>query len=118
MACHPLFQVMVIFQNAPRQEWRLPGLEVSRTGAGTGGARFDLLFHVWERRGAWGAPAGLEGSLEYAAYLFDAETAEQVAGRLERVLEQVAADPAMRVSQVEILDAAEQQRLLEEWSGG
>jgi amino acid adenylation domain-containing protein len=115
---NPLFQVMVVFQNAPGQPWQLPGLEVSPAGAGTGGARFDLMFHVWEQREAGGAPAGLAGILEYAADLFDASTAERIAGRLVRVLEQMAADPELRVSEVEILDAGEQSQLLEEWAGG
>jgi Condensation domain len=118
LARHPLVQVMVAFQNAPRRDWQLPGLEVALTGAGTGGARFDLLFNVWEQRGPGGVPAGLAGTLEYAADLFDAGTAEQIAGRLVRVLEQVAADPELRVSQVELMDEAEQRRLLEEWAGG
>jgi hypothetical protein len=117
LARHPLFQVMVVFQNAPRQDWRLPGLEVTLAGAGTGGARFDLLVNVWEQRGPGGVPAGLAGTVEYAADLFDAGTAEQIAGRLVRVLEQVAADPGLRVSQVELMDADEQRRLLQEWAG-
>ena len=54
--------------------------------------------------------------MEFAADLFDAGTAEAVAGRLVRVLEQVAADPGVRVSQVEILAAAERRRLVELWN--
>ena len=108
---------MVAFQNAPRQPWQLPGLDVSPGAAGTGGARFDLLFNVWERRGPGGVPAGVEGSLEFAADLFDAATAKQIAARLVQVLEQVAADPQLRVSQVQVLDAAERCRLVEQWAG-
>src|SRR5581483_2425446 len=74
LARHPLFQVMVAFQNAPRQPWRLPGLEVALTGTGTGGARFDLLVNVWEQREPGGVAAGLAGTVEYAADLFDAGT--------------------------------------------
>jgi SAM-dependent methyltransferase/acyl carrier protein len=117
LARHPLFQVMVVFQNAPRQDWQLPGLEVTLTGTQTGGARFDLLVNMWEQHGHEGVPTGLAGSLDYAADLFNAGTAEQIARRLVRVLEQVAADPQMRVSQVELMDADEQRRLLEEWAG-
>ena len=94
LARNPLFQVMVVFQNAPRQDWQLPGLKVSSAAARTEAARFDLFFHAWEQRDGAGAPAGLAGRLEYAADLFDAATAEAIARRLARVLEQVAADPA------------------------
>jgi amino acid adenylation domain-containing protein len=117
LARNPLFQVMVVFQNAPRQDWQLPGLEVTLPGTQTGGARFDLLVNMWEQHGHGGVPAGLAGTLDYAADLFDAGTAEQIARRLVRVLEQVAADPQVRVSQVELMDADEQRRLLEEWAG-
>src|SRR5581483_7647883 len=100
LARHPLFQVMVTFQNAPRHDWQLPGLEATPVGTRASGARFDLAVNVWEQRGPGGVPAGLTGYIEFAADLFDAGTAEAIAGRLVRVLEQVAADPGMRVSQV------------------
>ena len=116
LARNPLFQVMLAFQNGPEQDWQLPGLDVSPVPAGTGGARFDLLFNVWEQRAREGAPAGLAGILEFAADLFDAGTAEAIAGRLVRILEQVAADPEVRVSQVELLDAAERRQLVEQWA--
>src|ERR1700735_2712517 len=38
LARNPLFQVMVVFQNAPRRPWQLPGLRASLTGAGAGAA--------------------------------------------------------------------------------
>ena len=69
------------------------------------------------RRDRQGEPAGIGGILEYAADLFDAVTAEAVAGRLVRVLEQVAADPGVRVSQVDVLHTAERRRLLTEGNG-
>src|ERR1700735_5669784 len=34
---NPLFQVMVIMQNAPRRAWQLPGLRGSGAGGGGGG---------------------------------------------------------------------------------
>jgi amino acid adenylation domain-containing protein/non-ribosomal peptide synthase protein (TIGR01720 family) len=118
LARNPLFQVMVVFQNAPRQDWQLPGLRVTRTRTGTDAARFDLTFSMRERWGTGGVPAGIEGSVDYAADLFDAGTAEQIAGRLVRVLEQVAADPGLRVSQVAVLGEAERAQLLADWDGG
>ena len=118
LARHPLFQVMVVFQNAPRQDWQLPGLRVTRTRTGTDAARFDLTFSMREQWRTGGVPAGIEGSVEYAADLFDAATAEQIAGRLVRVLEQVAADPGLRVSQVAVLGEAERAQLLADWDGG
>ena len=121
---NPLFQVMLTFQNAPRQSWQLPGLRVAPAraegsgviGAGTGGAKLDLLFHAWERRAPGGGVAGLEGNVEFAADLFGQQTADAVVGRLVRVLEQVAADPQVRVSEVGLLDAAERHQLAGDWN--
>ena len=116
LARHPLFQVMLAFENVPAAVWDLPGLAVVGVPAAAGAAKFDLSFSLRERRDDAGVPAGLDGGLSYAADLFDAVTAQVIAARLVRVLGQVAADPGIAVSRVEIVDAAERQRLLTEWN--
>ena len=73
-------------------------------------AQFDLTLSLTARSG------GLGGTLEYATDLFDAATARRMAGHLERLLEQVAADPELRLSEVELLDGAERRRIVEEWN--
>ncbi|MGH3070488.1 MAG: amino acid adenylation domain-containing protein, partial [Streptosporangiaceae bacterium] len=113
---NPLFQVMLAFQDLPREAWRLPGLRAVPLLADVGASRVDLSFMLAERRGRDGAPAGVQGVVEYSADLFDAGTAEALAARLVRVLEQVAADPGRRVSQVDILGAAERRQVLAGWN--
>ena len=54
----------------------------------------------------------MEGVIGFASDLFDLATAERLAARLVRVLEAVAADPEMRVGQVDLLSAAERRQLL------
>ena len=115
LARHPLFQVMLAFQNTPAASWGLTGLSGGPVPAGPGAAKVDLSFELREFRRD-GDPAGVQGHLGYAADLFDAATAEVMAARLVRVLEQVAADPAVLVGRVEVLDAAERRVLLEEWN--
>jgi nonribosomal peptide synthetase DhbF len=112
LARNPLFQVMLTFQNAPRAAWELAGLSASPVAAGTGTAIFDLSFSVRERRGQDGRPAGIEGVIHYRCDRFDRSAAEGIADRFCRVLEQVAADPRQRVSQVDILGSAERRQLL------
>ncbi|MEW5926813.1 MAG: amino acid adenylation domain-containing protein [Gemmatimonadota bacterium] len=73
-------------------------------------AQFDLTLSLTAR------PGGLGGTLEYATDLFDAGTARRMADHLERLLEQVAADPELRLSDVELLDQAERRRIVEEWN--
>ena len=51
-----------------------------------------------------------------AADLFDPASAAAIAGRLARVLDAVAADPALRVHQIPVLDAAERQQVLSGWN--
>ena len=116
LARHPLFQTMLSVQAIAPARWDLPGLDVSPVPAAAAAARFDLLFAMNERRGAAGVTAGLDGSLEYACDLFDGATAGQFAARLIRVLEALAADPGLTVSQVDILDADERRQLVAGWN--
>ena len=59
---------------------------------------------------------GCVGEVTGAADLFDAGTVEAVAGRLVRVLGAVAAEPGLRVSQVDVLDGAEREQLVAGWN--
>src|SRR5690606_5223943 len=104
MARHPLFQVMISMQNDPSARVELPGLTVELQPVDPGVSRFDLALLVDERHDDAGAPAGLECRLEYALDLFDPETAASMAARLERLLAQVAEDPSLPLSAVELLD--------------
>lgn len=106
-SAHPLFQVMLAFQNTARPDMRLPGLDVGFEGFGVGVARCDLSFSVAETYDADGAPAGLSGMVEYATALFDPESAQALADRFVRLLTAVAADPALPLSRVDLLSAAE-----------
>ncbi|MEU3700630.1 amino acid adenylation domain-containing protein, partial [Streptomyces griseoviridis] len=62
-------------------------------------------------------PAELRLRLDYRPDLFDAGRAERVVRRVVRVLEQIAADPQVLLSGLDILDADERTRVVEEWNG-
>ncbi|MCX4771937.1 non-ribosomal peptide synthase/polyketide synthase [Streptomyces sp. NBC_01260] len=120
---HPLFQVMLAFQDTTSMAGDdadaglgLTGLQVRGLSAGKVGAKFDLAVSMGEKFDAQGVPAGLRGRLIVAADLFDAETAERIAGRLLRVVETVAASPETRISAVDVLDDAERRRVLTDWN--
>jgi amino acid adenylation domain-containing protein len=110
---HPLFQVIFTVQSSGPAELSL-GDEVAVAGfpVDEGLAKFDLAFVLTE------SSSGLDGELEYARDLFDDVTAAGFAARLVRVLEAVAADPDLRVSEVEVLTPGERYRLLTGWNGG
>ncbi|MFJ2833713.1 condensation domain-containing protein, partial [Streptomyces sp. NPDC087263] len=59
---------------------------------------------------------GLKFWLDYHPDAFDEATARAVAERLVRVLEQMAADPALLVSEVEVLGDVERVRVVEGWN--
>ncbi|MBT2508338.1 amino acid adenylation domain-containing protein, partial [Streptomyces sp. ISL-98] len=118
---HPLFQIMLVLQNVPVEDWEFPGLTVHPMNAQALPdealpARFDLSISLAEHRDEHGAPAGIIGDLQYAKDLFDHGTARTLVHRLQRVLAQVAADPETRISRLDVLDAAEQRTVLEEWN--
>ena len=108
----PVFQVMFDLQEERR--WRLPvrDLEVipevvfsSRTSS------FDLTLSVRQ------AENGLDAMFEYDTDLFDEHSIEQMASHYEHLLEEIVAHPDMHLSQYELIDRAEQQRIIAAWSG-
>ncbi|MFZ1883022.1 MAG: condensation domain-containing protein, partial [Rhodoplanes sp.] len=116
LARHPLFQVMLAFQNNAEARPELCGLEVFAEPVATQSAQFDLSVSLGERRGSDGSPAGLEGVIEYATDLFDRSSVEGLAGRLVRLLEGAVGDPGRSISALEILSAAERRVLLHDWN--
>jgi amino acid adenylation domain-containing protein len=113
----PLFQAMLAFQNAPFADAgiELPGLSLTPIAVEAPAARFDLTLSMVERRG--GPPPTLAGALEWDAALFDRATAARLAGHLRVLLEELAADPGRRLSELPLLAAAERHQLLHEWAG-
>src|SRR3954469_13040828 len=102
----PLFQVMFALQNAGGGGSALPGLSVSGAEAELASAKFDLSL-------AFGSDSrGLRAVLGYRTDLFEAGTIQRMLGHLARVLEQVAADADVRLSQVDLLGDEERARLL------
>jgi hypothetical protein len=60
--------------------------------------------------------ARVVGVLNFPGRAFDPATIERMAGHYRRLLGQVAADPGLRVSQLELLSAAERAQLLGQWN--
>ncbi|WP_406128545.1 amino acid adenylation domain-containing protein [Streptomyces canus] len=123
LARHPLFQVNLTLENiAPTatssdaSSLDVPGLRVGSLPASTGAAKLDLNVVLGEVFEAEGGPRGLRGALIAAVDLFDAETTEQIAHRLLRVLEGAVEAPGTRLSQIDALDADERRRVLGEWN--
>ncbi|MFJ2773988.1 amino acid adenylation domain-containing protein [Streptomyces sp. NPDC087300] len=118
-ARHPLFQVMLGFQHGiGGAELSLPGVKVEQHAARPAAAKFDLSFDLTEQFTADGALAGLDGSLGYAADLFDRATAARLADRLRRLVEAAVHAPDLRLGALDILDPDERTQLLADAEGG
>nr|WP_315860848.1 non-ribosomal peptide synthetase [Amycolatopsis sp. EV170708-02-1] len=109
LARHPLFQVMVVYLPEAEDGLKLPGLRAEQEEFAQGVAKFDLEFGFLENGD------GISGAIEYSADLFDHATAESFARRLVTVLEQVAADPAVPVGELDVL-GEDERTVLGQWN--
>ncbi|MFJ4102811.1 non-ribosomal peptide synthase/polyketide synthase [Amycolatopsis japonica] len=106
---HPLFQVMVVYLPEAEDGLKLPGLRAEQEDFAQGVAKFDLEFGFLENGD------GISGAIEYSADLFDHTTVESFARRLVAVLDQVAADPAILVGEIDVF-AEDERTLLGQWN--
>ncbi|MED7948424.1 non-ribosomal peptide synthetase [Streptomyces sp. BE303] len=113
---HPLFQTLLVLQNHEEGELGLPGLESEPEPLGLRVAKFDLNIGITERHGPDGAPAGLTGSVEYAADLYDRATVAALFERLGRLLAAAAADPAAPIGALDVLGPEERTLLVDTWN--
>ncbi|MFF0383225.1 non-ribosomal peptide synthase/polyketide synthase [Streptomyces sp. NPDC004286] len=108
---NPLFQVMMGYHHRPDGDpSTLLGLPAEWYDMDTGAAKFDLHFTFVDEAD------GIVLLLEYATDLFDNGTVERLAGRMLRVLGQAAAEPALPVRELEVLEDTERARVLTDWN--
>ncbi|HEX7239667.1 MAG TPA: amino acid adenylation domain-containing protein, partial [Longimicrobiaceae bacterium] len=111
LAHAPVFQVMFTLQNNPGIV-EVAGFRLEPEDAESGTAKFDLTFGLEEREGR------LEGIVEYATALFDADTVERMVGWYRTLLAGIVADPSLPVSALPLLGPDERARLLARWTEG
>ncbi|HEX5719284.1 MAG TPA: amino acid adenylation domain-containing protein [Thermoanaerobaculia bacterium] len=108
----PLFQAMLVFQNAPHIAVELPGLRLGPMGIGTEAAKFDLTLTLTDDGTALG------GSLLYSTELWDRSTILHLLNHLRLLLAAVIEDTGRYLSDLPVLGESEQAQLLVEWSDG
>jgi natural product biosynthesis luciferase-like monooxygenase protein/amino acid adenylation domain-containing protein len=106
----PIFQVLFILQNTPIAPLALSELTLRKLDVDAGAAKFDITLSLVADE------SGYTGHLEYNTDLFDATTIERMAGHFITLLDGVAANPELRISQLPVLTRGEQRRMLEEWN--
>ncbi|HEX3532532.1 MAG TPA: amino acid adenylation domain-containing protein [Thermoanaerobaculia bacterium] len=110
LAQTPLFQVMLVLQNAPMgslevQDLRLHPLPVAGTTS-----KFDLTVTLTEDGG------GLSGTAEHATDLFDSTTIDRLIGHFERLLAAAVEAPERRIAELPLLSEAERGQTVIEWN--
>ena len=108
---NPLFQTAAGYtrgEQAP--DLSLPGARVSAQAPPTGTAKFDLAFLFHHEPGE-----SITVTLEYAAELFDPQTAEALTRHLKILLADLPGNLDTPIAEIEILTDQEKRELAEEW---
>ena len=108
----PLFQVMLVLQNAPAEDLAIESLRLRMLKSATTTAKFDLTINVIEEPNS-----ALAGEAEYSTELFDAPTIDRLLGHLRILAESAVAHPEVLLSELPLLSDPERHQLLLEWNG-
>lgn len=108
LGAHPLFQVMLILQNTRQAEWALSDLTVTPLAHNLPTAKYDLTLQIHQ------SDQGLQLDWEYATDLFVADSINNMAQYFELLLRSIVANPQSRLSELALLNQAQQQHLLVE----
>ncbi len=106
----PLFQVMFIFQNIPKQVFEISGLSIKEIDFETGISKFDLTLEAWEK------DTELHCRVEYNADLFEQSTMQRMLGHFQRLIEAALENPDLPLAQLPILSEQEREQVLVEWN--
>jgi amino acid adenylation domain-containing protein len=106
----PLFQVMLVLQNAPQARADLAGVRVEPWDVETITSKFDLTLSIIQ------TDQGLSCALEYNRDLFEPETIIRMLSHWQTVLAGVVHNPQVRLSAVPLLTEAERVLMLEKWN--
>jgi amino acid adenylation domain-containing protein len=108
----PLFQVMLVLQNAPQGAMQITSnLQLGAIGVENQTEKFDLTLTVSET-----AEGRLQSVWGYNTDLFAAATIERMIANFEMLSESIVGDPEQHLSELALLTAAEDQQILVEWN--
>ena len=106
----PVFQVMIIQQNAFERSSKFGSLKAIPYSATGGTAKVDLLLNVSEDDGR------LRCALEYNVDLYEAATIDRMLDNLGAILNDAVVDPAQHVSEMSLLQASQREQQLVTWN--
>ncbi|BFV55962.1 non-ribosomal peptide synthetase [Kitasatospora sp. CMC57] len=118
LARHPLFQIMLLAQQAGDDTGSGPDFAELGTAplpVGTDAVKFDLTLAIGESHRD-GNPAGLRLNADYATEVLDGDSVRRLLNQLLRLLDSALATPELPVSRLDLLSEAERHTLLVEWN--
>ncbi|HWI61503.1 MAG TPA: amino acid adenylation domain-containing protein, partial [Symbiobacteriaceae bacterium] len=106
----PLFQTVLVLQNSPMPDLKVPGLTMSPVEIYSGTAKFDCLLSLRE------LDADLTGFVEYDAELFDEATIARMIAHWQNLLQGAVANPDATLRDLPLLTPSEAQQIRYEWN--
>ncbi|MDW3192240.1 MAG: amino acid adenylation domain-containing protein [Cytophagales bacterium] len=107
---NPLFDVFFMLQNIEMEDLRLEQMEVTPFSIPSATSNFDLNLSATE------AEKAVFFRLEYSTELFQLETIQKFIAYFKRIVAEIASDPTVRISDIEILGQIEKDKLLREFN--
>ncbi|CAH1205377.1 Tyrocidine synthase 3 [Paenibacillus plantiphilus] len=104
---NPLFDVMFVLQNTGMPKVACGDVVFEPHEPRRSTAKFDLTLEVAE------GEQGLRCQFEYRTSLFRRETVERLASHWLRLLEAITSDPALKLAEIELMDAGERRQVVE-----
>ncbi len=106
----PLFQVMLVLQNAPGASLELPGVKLSPVDVETGVAKCDLTLTFWQEERV------MRGSVEFNTDLFAGSTIRRLVGQFRSLLQTAVESPATRIGDLPLHDSNGPAAFSVEWN--
>ena len=105
-AFSPIFQAKVNLHNLPAADLALDDLAISPLSVPRVTSQIDWLLNLTP------FPEGLQAWVEYSADLFDPPTIDRMLARYEALLGAIVENPALRLSELPLIDPAERAEIL------
>ncbi|MES1240893.1 MAG: non-ribosomal peptide synthase/polyketide synthase, partial [Acidobacteriota bacterium] len=103
----PVFQVLLVLQNAPFTALELPGLRLSPIDVETGSSKLDLVLNAME------TGEGIAANWMFSRDLFDPTRIARLRGHFSALLDAALTDPERTLLDLPLLSEGERQQILE-----
>ncbi|EAZ91770.1 non-ribosomal peptide synthetase [Crocosphaera chwakensis] len=106
----PLFQVLLVFQNAPVPPLELSGLTIKPLQLYEGEARFDLVLFIEE------TSEGIKGTWKYKSNILNPSTIYQLSNHFQTLLQKIVNNPDLTIEELEMQSEAEKEQKIQQQS--